>query len=191
MAIKNSQAEAEQLLLFQEESISSSEERRVKAFPLPDAGGGCETSGARLRWRMYDFLTRCVPAGSCGKTSMAYCRITEDETSGLSSPPLMRSGILSRGECWTLNTPEWTASPAPFRSDDGVSSLSELLEPTGNVPRKYFLTRRGAWGILRRADTRGNALPAAMKAALDAIVSQAKEENMVTHRRRFRQVYQK
>ena len=81
----------------------------------------------------------------------------------------MRSGILAHGECWTLNTCEWTVSLVPFRSVDGVCSLSDILE-TGGVPPKYSLTETCAAGILHRAERRGRPLPEILRLALEAVV---------------------
>ena len=52
-------------------------------------------------------------------------------------------------------------------SDDGVSSLSDILVP-GPIPERYFLTAKACKGILRRAEKRGKTLPALLQAALEA-----------------------
>ena len=57
-----------------------------------------------------------------------------------------------RGECWTLNIGE---SPRDARE----SSLSQILQATGDVPEKYFLTPIACKGILRRAKERGKPAP--------------------------------
>jgi hypothetical protein len=64
------------------------------------------------------------------------------------------SGMGSPTECLTLSTCEWTALPEQFPSDDGVCSLSDILE-TGDVPQRYYLSAKACSGILRRADKRG------------------------------------
>lgn len=78
----------------------------------------------------------------------------------------MRSGILAHGECWTLNTCEWTDTLVPFLSVDGVCSLSDILE-TGAIPPRYYLSRDACLGILRRAESRGKELPPMLKEALE------------------------
>lgn len=70
------------------------------------------------------------------------------------------------GECLTLNTCEWTASPARCRNADGVFSLWVILE-TGDLPLKYYLNQKCCAGILRRAESRGKQLPAILKNALE------------------------
>jgi hypothetical protein len=74
-------------------------------------------------------------------------------------------------EFLTLSTSEWTALPAQFRSDDGVCSLSDVLE-TGDVPQRYFLSAKACAGILRRAEKRGKQLPEQLHAALLAVSEQ-------------------
>lgn len=60
-------------------------------------------------------------------------------TSGNSSTKLLNAGIAAHGECWTLAMCEWTASLAPFLKEDGVYSLSDILERTSDIPQKYYL----------------------------------------------------
>lgn len=62
-----------------------------------------------------------------------------------------------RGGCWTLNT---GASPKEERE----SSLSQILQ--ADAPLKYYLSRRGCRGILRRARVRGKPLPKQLEQAL-------------------------
>lgn len=56
-------------------------------------------------------------------------------------------------------------------ADDGCSSsersLTEILEPPQNVPRKFLLSGRAARGILRRGRRRGRKLPPHLEAALE------------------------
>jgi hypothetical protein len=61
-------------------------------------------------------------------------------------------------ESLTLNTCEWTGWSGPSRRDEGVCSLSDILE-TGDVPRRFYLSARACRGILRRAEKRGKELP--------------------------------
>lgn len=114
-----------------------------------------------------DFLELCVQDGSSGKMCRASLARTEERTSRRSSGKLMKSGILAHGECWTLNTCEWTDTLVPFRSGDAVCSLSDILE-SGDIPQKYYLSRDACTGILRRAAKRGRALPEALRQALEA-----------------------
>ena len=70
---------------------------------------------------------------------------------------------------WTLSTSEWNHTLAPSLSDDGVCSLSDILEDSGSVPQRYFLSAKACAGILRRAEKRGKQLPPALWMALKAV----------------------
>jgi hypothetical protein len=49
--------------------------------------------------------------------------------------------------------------------------LSSLLEKAESIPPKYYLSPKACVGILRRASTRGKALPEALRVALEAAAS--------------------
>jgi hypothetical protein len=49
--------------------------------------------------------------------------------------------------------------------------LSDVLEPTGSVPPRFFLSPKACAGILRRAEKRGKKLPEALDRALRAAAS--------------------
>lgn len=70
--------------------------------------------------------------------------------------PLVRGAGVS-GDCSTLNISECP-------NDAVVSSLSDVLE--AHVHPRFFLSRRAAQGILRRAAARGRALPPDLLASL-------------------------
>jgi hypothetical protein len=78
----------------------------------------------------------------------------------------------SNGQLWTRNSCEWNPILAPSLRDDGVSSLSEILE-TGQIAHRYFLSAKACAGILRRAEKRGKQLPEALRLALKAVVDSA------------------
>lgn len=134
---------------------SASRERKA-ASKTPEAGSALPIA---------DFLKLCAPDGSYGKMCLAYSVQTEERTSRLSSGKLMKSGILAHGECWTLDTCEWTDSLVPYLKEGGVCSLSDILE-TGGIPPRYYLSPTACSGILRRAERRGKPLPPVLKAAL-------------------------
>ena len=66
------------------------------------------------------------------------------------------------------NMSESTALPEQFLNDEGVCSLSEILE-TGDVPQQYYLSAKACKGILRRAAKRGKELPRPLREALQAV----------------------
>lgn len=84
------------------------------------------------------------------------------------------SGMGSPTECWTLSTSEWNRTLTPSHSDGGVCSLSDVLEATGSVPGRFYLSPKACAGILRRAEKRGKVLPEALRMALEAAVSRAR-----------------
>ena len=127
-----------------------------------------------------------VPAGSCLKTSPACSAATKAETllpwlekwlgasltyrpAAGKTPVLLsaRSG-LSNGQLWMRNMSEWNHIPEQSRSDEGVCSLSEILE-TGPIDPRYFLNAKACAGILRRAEKRGKELPTALRRALQQV----------------------
>ncbi len=69
------------------------------------------------------------------------------------------------GECLTLNIPEFPNFQGQSRNAGDVSSLSDILE-VGNIPPRYYLTKKCSEGILRRAERRGKDLPVVLKEAL-------------------------
>lgn len=114
-------------------------------------------------------LMRSLPAGWSSKMSMAFAHRTED---GIWEPYSQRwesAGIGGPTVCLTLSS---SAHP----SDGAASSLSDILEP--HVPPKFFLSLKACHGILRRAARRGKALPPELKAALEAVVATATEEEL-------------
>jgi hypothetical protein len=56
-------------------------------------------------------------------------------------------------------------------SDAVESSLSDILEPTGDHLRKYFLSPKACAGILRRAAKRGRKLPEMLEQALMSVAN--------------------
>ncbi len=115
-------------------------------------------------------LTNIAPDGWSGRTSLAFCHLTEEKTLAHSSEGWGNSGMGSPTGFLTLNSLEWHSAAA-------VCSLSDTLE-TGELPQRYFLSATACQGILRRAEKRGKVLPAMLKAALDNIAKTASEEQL-------------
>jgi hypothetical protein len=88
--------------------------------------------------------------------------------------PVLRLGQKdsSNGSFWTRNSCEWNPILAPCLKDDGVCSLSEILE-TGEIDSRYFLSQKACTGILRRAEKRGKVLPELLEHALKQVVGSA------------------
>ena len=166
----------EQMSLFPEELISSSEGPRARDSASRESRMDLMTREAPSASPIANFLRLCVPGGSCGKTSPVFSVRIKGMTSGRSCEKLMKSGILSHGECWTLNLSEWTDSLVPFLKEDSVCSLSDILVPISDVPQKYYLSPVACSGLLRRAETRGRALPDVLRQVL--VVLAGKNNNV-------------
>ena len=141
-----------------------SEEARAKASQSPDSAKDSMTNDLVLRSRLSAWLTKCAQKCGSGKTSLDARQLTVGRISDPSSPRLMTSGILSRGQYSTRNISAW-------RRDGAACLLSESLEPIGSVAPKYYLSPKACAGILRRAAKRGKEIPAALKAALESVAS--------------------
>ena len=158
-------------------SIFSSEEHPAKTTALPDSALEWMASVVRSHLPTLPLLASIAPRGWSGKMSPASFRATPDATlqafwdclPGAESKSPPAAGNLrelsqatnaltaSHGECLTLSLSEWTGLAGLSLNDDGVCSLSDILE-TGDVPQRYFLSAKACAGILRRAGNRGKQL---------------------------------
>ena len=158
--------------LAAEQSTFSLEERPAKASASRGYAGEWLIRVETSRSPILRSLTDIGPAGAFGKTSPVSCHREQDGTLVPSSAGWSNSGMGSPTECLTLNTCEWTDWSAPCRSDDGVCSLSDILE-TGAVPQRFYLSAKACRGILRRAEKRGKTLPLQLAHALLAVADSA------------------
>ena len=147
-----------------------SEEHLASLSPSPVSVEDWMTTVATWHSNILDWLNDCAPDGWFGRTSPASCHQEKDGTLVPYSGGWSNSGMGSPTEFLTLSTSEWTALPELFPSDDGVCSLSDILE-TGGVPQRYFLSAKACRGILRRAAKRGKELPTALRSALTSVAS--------------------
>ena len=163
--------------------------RLAQASPSPGSDVDLMTRGATLRWSLRDWLFAHMPAGWSGKMSPAYSRATaeailprsflssQDGKSGFQteaggipeSSPAVQDASAWVGECLTLNTPESNNFRGASRSDGDVLSLSDILEDA-NVSPEYYLTANCVRAILRRAEERGEPLPAKIESACRSIL---------------------
>lgn len=144
------------------------EERHANHSASPVSEKDWMTSVATWRSNFAGLLAALAPAGSSGRTSPVCSAWTEGELSPPSSEGWQNAGMVSPTECWTLSLSEWTDTSALSLRDDGVCSLSDILE-TGDVPPQYYLSARACAGILRRAEKRGKDLPPQLRLALEAV----------------------
>ena len=154
---------------------SSSAVRHASLSPSPDSVAVFRTLEEALRSPLSSWSPRLVPDGSAGKTSPVLCLPTADGLSLPSSGGFKNSGMASPGACWMLSTSEWTAFPEQSLNDAGVSSLSDILQETCDVPLQFFLSQRACAGIVRRAAGRGKKLPEPLGEALKQVSQQSAE----------------
>ena len=163
-----------------------SEEPRARPIPSRVSEKDWMTRVVTSRSPMLRLLADIGPDGWSGRTSSVSFQAREDEilqafwdcspVEGSKSPQedgnlreLSKATVVhtaSHGGCLTLNMSEWTGLPAHFPKDEGVCSLSDILEATGDVPRRFYLSWKAGRGILRRAVNRGRELPSALLRAL-------------------------
>ncbi len=128
--------------------------------PSPESASAWMTRAATWRSSPWELLLHLLRLGSSLRTSLDSCHRESDGTLAPSLGRWMTSGILARGQCWTLNGLAW-------RNGGSACSLSDILE-TGDIPQRYCLSQKACRGILRRAEKRGKTLPPALRRALKA-----------------------
>jgi hypothetical protein len=138
-------------------------DRHVSHSQSPVNGSDWLTTVATFRWSMREFLSAFGQSFSSGKTCPVSLVQTADGTLLPSSGRFKNSGMGGPTESWTLSTSEYPSAVVEC-------SLSDVLE-TGEVPQRYFLSRKACEGILRRAGKRGKKLPWALEIALKQAAS--------------------
>ena len=154
-----------------QQSMFSLEEHPASPSQSPDSEREWKTRVATSPSPILPLLTDIGPSGWFGRTCPASCHQTEDGILVPSSGAWANSGMGSPTGFLTLNSSEWNHMLAPSLKDEGVCSLSDILE-TGDVPQRFYLSAKACRGILRRAEKRGKALPEALRSALQAMASQ-------------------
>jgi hypothetical protein len=154
----NGPSNQEQLTLLLEEPLARPGPWRVKEWVL-------KIRGAESPLRMLDLLRELNPDGLCGKMSPASIlpEIPEDPTLPLSPINWLNAGIISPTERLTLSTSESHNAAADV-------FLSDVLQG-GNLPPRFYLSRKACEGILRRATKRGKTLPPMLEQALKQAAS--------------------
>jgi len=152
-------------------SMFSLEELPASPSPSPDSEKDWLIRVATSCSPILQLLTSIGPSGWFGKTSPESCHLGEEKILEPSLEGWGNSGMGSPTEFLTLSSSE-------FHNGAVACSLSDVLE-TGDVPRRYFLSATACRGILRRAEKRGKALPAQLRAALEAVAIQTHQTGMV------------
>ena len=149
-------------------SIFSLEEPHARRSRSPDFAKDLLTRVETSASPSLESLINIGPSGFSGRMSPAYCQVAEDGTLVPSSGDWGNSGMGGLTGFSMRNMSEWTVLPEQFPKDEGVCSLSDVLE-TGEVPQRYFLSAKACKGILRRAEKRGKTLPPQLAHALKAV----------------------
>ena len=110
-------------------------------------------------------LNDTAPSGWSGRTSPESCHLTKEKILVPSSGRWANSGMGSHTAFLTLNTSEWNHTLAPSLNDEGVCSLSDVLE-TQTLPQRFYLSAKACLGILRRAAKRGKKLDPLLERSL-------------------------
>ena len=150
-------------------SIFSAGEHLAPASAPQDCDAAWMTRAANSCSSSAQLLAAIAPAGWSGRTSPACCPATAEGTLEPSSGCWQNSGMGSPTEFLTLNSPEFNHTLAPCHSDDDVCSLSDILEDSGSVAQRFYLSAIACAGILRRAEKRGRVLPPLLQTALEHV----------------------
>ncbi len=144
-------------------------EHPVNRSASPDCEKDWMTTVATWHSNFFALLNEKGPGGLSGRMSPASCQATEEGILVPSSGRWSNAGMGSPTESWTLSMSEFNHIPAQSPNDDGVCSLSDILE-TGDVQARYCLSAKACAGIIRRAEKKGKTLPCALEAALIAVI---------------------
>ena len=147
-----------------------SEEPPASRFRSQDFARALLTLEATSCLHLVQWLKDTSRAGSSGKTCPESCHLTTDGILAPSSGCWQNSGMGSPTGFLTLSTCEWTGLDGLSLRDEGVCSLSDILE-TGAVPQRFYLSPKACAGILRRAEKRGKTLPPQLARALEAVAA--------------------
>lgn len=138
------------------------EERHANPTRLRESDLAWMTRAANSHLSLLPWLNDCLLAGWFGKTSPAFCQLTEEGILEPSSRRWANAGMGGPTESLTLSFSESPKNAA-------ASSLSDILETEGAQERCY-LSQKAATGILRRDDARGRKLPERLRRALETAV---------------------
>ena len=153
-------------------------QREENVAESPTRGAASQSSlSAWLRGRMRDGWSGRTSQPSlplmAGATSrhsspnssdgMSKSQTADGETRG--SSPTRPDASAFRGECWTLDIPEFPHFQGRCRSEGVVSSLSDAVI-AGRAPQRYCLAANYAEAMLARAARLGYALPPTLENVL-------------------------
>ncbi len=138
--------------------------RLVKISQLPESEKDWTARVVTWPLSFWRLLADCAPDGSFSRTYRDCSQAMAAETSQDSCEPFLNTGIVVAGESWMHST-------MASRSDAVESFLSAILETTGDLPQRFFLSAKACAGILRRAKRRGRKLPERLRLVLQQVAT--------------------
>lgn len=141
------------------------EERPVSRSRLRDLGKDLEKIEGTSPLNLYSLLKDYIRHGYFGKTLLEFCPRKKDGTLEPSLEGWRNAGMGSPTGFLTLNTSEHNDFQGQSHKDGDVSSLWDILE-TGEIPPRFFLTKKHCQGIVNRAENNEKPLPEALRTAL-------------------------
>jgi hypothetical protein len=165
---------SEQYTLFDLDTPSGKTSQEFSArTTTPLAASWARLSAARKpSWRQGGIETDGASGSRNGSQSHTMS-LENGDGAGTKYSSSGRHGAVS---VWLLDPSEQHAGESlmpnisAWPNDASACSLSSVLE-TGLIPEKYYLSGKACDGILRRAERRGKALPAALRDALVAVAN--------------------
>ena len=139
-----------------------------------DFAKGLEKIEETSHLSLYALLTDLNPLGSSGKMSPVSCHLMEEKTLEPSLGHWLNAGMGSPTGFLTLNMSEHNDFQELSLKDEGVCSLSDILE-TGKVQQKYYLTQAQCEKMLRRAEESEKAMPENLKLTLEEAIQNTGE----------------
>ena len=140
-----------------------------QSYSVAGDRGGLDDARGNLSLTFVGFFFDYNHGGFSGKMSPVSCQLTEDGRLEPSSGRWWNAGILSPTESSSLNISEHNHTLVPFPSNEGVSSLLDILELTGEHLQEFYLSERACKGIVRRAEKEGRKLPGFLEPVLRKI----------------------
>lgn len=141
---------------------SLSEEHHVSHSVSLDLGKELMIQGEALYTGFANWCGIESQDGLFGKMSKEFCLPMEEETLVPSSGRWLNSGIISAGECLTLNTLD-----CPIEEKE--SSLLGIIQ-TEQVDTKFYLSKTACQGFIRRSDQGNKKLPQRLYEAMTTVV---------------------
>ena len=134
-----------------------------QSFSVAGMRGGLADSRGNLALTYMRMVDQLRPQWTVWENVPGVLSSAGEETLVPSSGRWLNSGIAVHGECWTLKTLE-------SHKDAEECFLSDVLQETGEILPRYYLSPVAAAGILKRAERRKKHIPEPLRKALQECV---------------------